>query len=150
MFYGQKLRELREEAEIKIQYISLMLNFDKDTYGKFEREYKIIPSIHLNTVCNYFNVSIDYVFSFTKFINYSDEKKNIDLKKAGLRLKEFRKKYKLTQNDLAKKLGISQATIVSYEKGKNLIATLFLYDICKKYHVSADYLLGKIDYEPKW
>ena len=36
-----------------------------------------------------------------------------------------------------------------YEKGKTLILTSFLYTICKKYNISADYLLGKID-EPKY
>ena len=39
--------------------------------------------------------------------------------------------------------------ISNYESGKFLIATPFLYTICKKYNISADYLLGKID-NPKY
>ena len=35
------------------------------------------------------------------------------------------------------------------EKGKYLISIPFLYTICKKYNISADYLLGKID-NPKY
>ena len=33
---------------------------------------------------------------------------------------------------------------------KDLIAITNIYDICKKYNYSADYLLGKIDYLPLW
>ena len=57
----------------------------------------------------------------------------------------FRKSQKLTQVKLASILNTVQPVIANYEKGKNLIATPFLYTICKKYNISADYLLGKID-----
>ena len=63
----------------------------------------------------------------------------------GKRLKEFRNKNKLTQKVLASILGTSQSTIAEYERGTNIIATAFLYSICSKYHISADYLLGKTD-----
>ena len=36
--------------------------------------------------------------------------------------------------------------ISDYENKKKFIPTPFLYQICKKYHISADYLLGKIDH----
>ena len=64
------------------------------------------------------------------------------------RLKDWRKKQKLTQTKLANALNTFHTVIVDYEHGKNLIATPFLYTICKKYHVSADYLLGKTN-EPQ-
>ena len=41
------------------------------------------------------------------------------------------------------------STISKIENGHNIIATPFLYQICKKYNISADYLLGKID-SPKY
>ena len=39
--------------------------------------------------------------------------------------------------------------ITEYERGTNIIATPFLYEICKTYLISADYLLGKTD-SPKY
>ena len=39
--------------------------------------------------------------------------------------------------------------LAKYEKGKYIIATTYLYQICKRYNISADYLLGKID-SPKY
>ncbi len=51
----------------------------------------------------------------------------------------------MTQDKLAKILNTNQSVIANYERGRTVIATPFLYTICKKYHISADYLLGKID-----
>ena len=126
-----------------------MLNFEKDTYGKYEREYVIIPIKHLNTVCNYFGVSLDYIFNFTNPKKYNISCSDINREKMSKRLKEFRKENKLTQVKLAEILNIANGTIAEYERGTNIIATPFLYTICKNYNISADYLLGKID-EPKY
>lgn len=149
MNYGEKLKELREEKGLKIYDISKLLNFDKDTYGKYEREYNTIPIIHLNTLCNYYNASLDFIFNLSKEKQYKHSKENVDFKIAGNRLKGFRKEHKLTQIQLGKMLGCSYGTIAGYERGRYLIATPFLYTICKNYHISADYLLGKID-KPKY
>ena len=64
------------------------------------------------------------------------------------RLKAFRKNRKITQQKLAKILQTTHSVIGGYERGRNIIATPFLYTICQKYNLSADYLLGKID-EPQ-
>ena len=74
---------------------------------------------------------------------------NIDIHKIGQNLKEFRKENKLNQEKLAEFLNIGKGTIADYERGRYLIATPFLYQICKKYNISTDYLLGKID-NPKY
>ena len=105
--------------------------------------------IGLVEASDFFNVSFDYLFEFTNTCNYKKENKNIEIKIVGERLKAFRKSQKLTQVKLASILNTVQPVIANYEKGKNLIATPFLYTICKKYNISADYLLGKID-NPKY
>lgn len=147
--YNKRLKELRESNNLDLQDLSALLNFEKDTYGKYEREYIIIPIKHLNTLCNYFDVSIDYIFGFTNKTNYNNYQKEIDIKKVSKRLKEFRKDNNLTQEKLAKLLNVVKGTIGNYESARALIATPFLYTICKKYNISADYILGKVD-EPKY
>ena len=52
---------------------------------------------------------------------------------------------KIKQQNLTTLLNTGYSTISSYERGMYIIATPFLYTICKKYSVSADYLLGKTD-----
>ncbi len=149
MIYKNKLIELRENKELKQYEIADILNIYKGLYNQYETEYAIIPTKHLNTLCNYFDVSFDYIFEFSNKLRYLNSNKEINSIKAGTRLKEFRKENRLTQTKLANFLNTVQPVIANYEKGKYLISTPFLYTICKKYNVSADYLLGKID-NPKY
>lgn len=149
MIYSEKLIELRENKFIKQYDIAKVLDIHKGAYNQYETEHVIIPIKHLNTLCNYFDVSIDYIFGFNISKKYKNYKKDIDKKIVGENLKLFRKENKITQEKLAKELNVSRTTITEYERGTNLIATPFLYTICKKYNISADYLLGKID-EPKY
>ena len=144
-----RLKELREQKEITQASLSELFEVHEYVYGQYEREYVIIPIKHLNTLANFYHVSIDYLFEFTDKQNYNKANKNIDPIKSGMRLKEFRKENKITQSKLADLLNTVQPVIANYEKGKHLIATPFLYTICSKYHISADYLLGKSD-KPKY
>lgn len=149
MLYKDRLIELREEKNLKIHDISKLLNFEKDTYGKYEREYVIIPIKHLCSISDYYDVSLDYLFNFSDKKNYSNNSHNINLKLSSERLKNFRKENKLTQLKLATLLNTDNSTISKYEQQRNPIATPYLYTICKKYNISADYLLGRID-SPKY
>ena len=144
-----RLRELRNNRNITQATLSSLLEIHEYVYGQYEREYVIIPLKHLNTLSNYFNVSLDYIFEFTNTINYEYTNTEINSLLSGQRLKEFRKDNKLSQVKLATLLNTVQPVIANYENGKHLIATPFLYQICKKYSISADYLLGKID-SPKY
>ncbi len=149
MIYAKKLKELREINNLTQENITKIIGLTRDVYGQYERESAIIPLKHLNTIANYYNVSIDYLFEFINKNNYENYSKELDNHKAGTRLKEFRKNYNLTQEKLGNILNTTKSVISGYESGRRLIATPFLYTICKKYHISADYLLGKID-EPKY
>ena len=51
----------------------------------------------------------------------------------------------ITQTMLADECGISQSTYSSYERGEYLINTLTLYAICKKYNISMDYIVGRLN-----
>ncbi len=148
MIYGNRIEDLRDEFEIKQRELADYLGISRSLLGRYENEYAIIPIKHLNSIANYFNVSLDYIFNFTDKRNYINFKKDIDKIEVGKRLKEFRKSHKLTQVLLAEELNTVHPVIVNYEKGKNLISTSFLYILCKKYKISADYLLGRIDKKP--
>ena len=149
MLYKDRLKRLREEKELTQAFLAELLNIHEFVYGQYEREYTIMPFRILNNLSNYFNVSLDYLFSFSLEKNYGNIRSSIDLNIVALRLKEFRKENKLTQESLAQLLNVVKGTVGNYESGRALIATPFLYEICKKYKISADYLLGKID-EPKY
>ena len=61
----------------------------------------------------------------------------------------IRNKNMLTQSKLAEILNTNQSVIANYERGRTPVVPPFLYAICKKYNISADYLLGKSD-SPKY
>ena len=62
-------------------------------------------------------------------------------------LKKFRADNKLSQEDLAEVLDITQQQYSRYEIGKNEIPVRYIVKLCKHYHISADWLLGLEDKE---
>ncbi len=147
--YKERLIVLRESKGLKQYELANVLGIYKGLYNQYETEYEIIPLKYLNNLSNYFNVSLDFIFGFTNECNYILKNEEINLARSGKLLKIFRKENKLTQDALAKILNINRSAISKYEKGIHIIAIHFLYTICKKYGVSADYLLGKTD-SPKY
>lgn len=143
--YKKRLIDLRNEYNLKQLELAKILSLAPTTYNNYENEYETMPIKHLNNICNYFNISLDYLFNFTDLKTYTQINEDIDNDKSGQRLKDFRLKQKLTQKDLARLLNVDQTTISKYETGLKVIATNYLYTICKKYNISADYLLGKTD-----
>ena len=143
--YKERIKYLREYYEVTQEVIANYIGINKGLYSQYEIEYKLMPTKHLSTIANYFNVSLDYIFKFTNELSYQNIRKDIDKKLSGERIKKFRKENSITQVNLSKILNTTQSTIAEYESGKNIIATPFLYTICKKYNISADYLLGRID-----
>ena len=147
MIYKSRIRYLRDRHNIKEVEMAKLLNIGKSLYSEYENEIKVMPVKHLNKICNYFNVSFDYIFGFTNQLQYkkTNEFDNINPKLVGIKLKEIRKKYKLSQEVLGNIVGCSYGTIAGYEIGRYIISTPILYKICKKYNVSADYILGRIN-----
>lgn len=145
MFYGERLKYLREEAKLKQEDIAKILDINLKTYSLYETETFVIPCKHLILLAEYYDVALDYLFNFINIKQYNNAKKEFDVSLFRTRFKNFRKENKLTQNRISNLLNTTNTVISDYEVGRRLIATPFLYTICKKYNISADYLLGKID-----
>jgi len=147
--YKDRLKELRTLELITQNDLAKFIGVKQNAYSEYENEYKIIPLKHLISLCDLFDISVDYIFNFSNVKQYKNSKKNINNIEVGKRLKEFRKENKLTQEKLASLLNTNRSVIANYERGRNIIAAPFLYTICKKYKISADYLLGKTE-DPKY
>ena len=143
--YGKRIKELREKENVSQRQLAEAIGLTRSSINQFEQQYDLIPVKRLNQIANYFHVSLDYLFNFTNILNYNNNKKEIDFSLSSERLKEFRKLNKLTQKKLGEKLNCSASVILHRERGRTIIGTPFLYELCKTYHISADYLLGKID-----
>ncbi len=140
-----RIRILREEKNLKQRNMADILGINRTTYTSYEIERDTIPLNHLNTLCNYFNISIDYALCLSNIKQYKGSKKDINYEVLANRLKDLRKSQKLTQTDIAKILNTSRSTWTGYEYGKYKIPTLLLYELASKYNYSMDFLVGKID-----
>lgn len=63
----------------------------------------------------------------------------------GIRLKKERENKKISQEDFAKKLGISRSSVGNYETNRNMPTTEILDKMADILDCSIDYLLGKSD-----
>lgn len=64
------------------------------------------------------------------------------------KLIELRKRYGLSQKEVANKLKISPSIVSSYEHGERTPSTEMLLSLSYLYNCSTDYLLGKISARP--
>lgn len=61
----------------------------------------------------------------------------------GESLKRFRKNYKLSQEEMAKDMGVSRTMYQAYEGGKSAPSIIFLTNLADAHNVSLDYLTGR-------
>ena len=138
-----KLRDIRENYDISQRKTAMKLGISKSYYNYFESGERIIPLSRLNDFCNLFHVDFDYALGLSKHNIVSKKIFKLDNKLIGERIKEIRKKNNLKQSDLARIMHTTQSTVSSYEHGNTLILTAFLYEMCTKLNVSANYIVGK-------
>lgn len=142
-----KLKDIREEYGLNQIQVAHILGVKRGTYSMWELERDIIPLRRLNEFCNFFHVSIDYALGLTLNKKYFHMKQQLDYEKTKERLKKLRIENNLTQEKLSNNLNITRSLISKYENGTNFILTNFLLEYSKYFHISCDYLLGKIDDE---
>ena len=141
----KRLFDLREYKDLSQIKLADYLGITQQTYSLWEKGTKIIPLKHLNSLSNFYEISMDYIVGLTDEKNNSSIIKLTELNKneIGSRIKKIRENNNLTLRDLAKELNTTSSTISAYETGKTLILTAFAYQICIKYNVSLDWLCRK-------
>lgn len=58
--YG-RLRDLREDADLTQKQAGALLNTTQQQYAKYELGVQEIPTRHLVTLADYYDVSVDYI-----------------------------------------------------------------------------------------
>ena len=137
------MKKVRESYELTQRQMAKILGVSKSSYNYFETGEQIIPLKHLNHFCNIFHVSMDYVSGLTSLNTEVLKKYKLNKIEIGKRIKDIRKNRNLTQKEIANIINTSQSNISSYEHGKTLILTAFLYNYAKYFNISLDYLAGR-------
>ena len=61
MYYYQRLRDLREDADKSQKEIADILKTTQAQYNRYERGERELPMHHFITLAKYYNVSLDYL-----------------------------------------------------------------------------------------
>ncbi len=138
-----RLKDIREDKDISQNKISEILKVNRSRYSLWELGINIIPLKFLCEFADYFNYSLDYVLGLSNNSSHKNLIKGLNLKILGNNLKAVRIKNKLSQENIADILGVTQACITRYEKGLICISTSNLYKFCKEFKVSINEICGK-------
>lgn len=133
------IKDLRENNYKTQQEMAKLLNVSRSTYAGWENGIDSIPLIKLNDICNYYNISLDYICGLSNSKTNHDIK-IINMKNIGLKLKEIRENNSDTQEVISKSIGIDQSTYSRYEQGQIMITTYQLIEFAKYYKVSLEYI----------
>ena len=61
MYFYQRLKDLREDAEKKQEDIASVLNITRQQYQLYESGKREMPMHHFITLAKHYNVSLDYL-----------------------------------------------------------------------------------------
>lgn len=64
MYFYQRLRDLREDKELKQEDIAALLKTTQQQYSKYESGKQELPMHHFMTLARFYNVSLDYLAGF--------------------------------------------------------------------------------------
>ena len=69
MHYTQRLKDLREDNDLKQEAVAIILNITRQQYQLYESGKRKLPIDKLMLLCKYYNVSADYILGFTNTPN---------------------------------------------------------------------------------
>ena len=64
--YFQRLRDLRDDADLKQENVAKVLGIQQSVYSRYERGFQTIPLVHLIKLADFYDVSIDYLVGRTQ------------------------------------------------------------------------------------
>ncbi len=63
--YVERIRELREDHDLKQRDIAIILETTQQVYSRYESGVNEIPLHHIITLARFYNVSVDYIVGET-------------------------------------------------------------------------------------
>ncbi len=141
---NNRLEDLRELSDLTKKDISKILGVSDSIYARWENGKDFIPTRRLYQIAKFYNVNIDYILGLTnKKLEINSSEISIDV--SSKRIREIRLDSKKSLRDFADGFNTSGSTWCAYENGKVLILGAFLLELCQRYNVSADWILGITD-----
>ena len=132
--FGNRLRELRVSEGITQLQMAVILDTSKSNISKYEAG-TVEPGMDtINTIARFFKVTTDYLFGLETGGNTM----------IGGKIAELRKELELSQEEMAKKIGISRSALSLYEIDRREPDLETVKKIASLFGVTTDYLLGLV------
>lgn len=129
-----RLKEIRMLKGKTQTEVAEYLKITRSAYSNIENNKRDPDSNTLFLLANFFDVPMDDLFGRTYFNERIDGSK--------FKLSQLRNQLHIKPQDLAKRLGITLSTYMSYEIGEVSPSIDVLIDLADLYKVSIDYLVG--------
>ena len=65
MYYYQRLKDLREDKDLKQESVAAVLGTTQQQYSRWERGAQEIPLHHFITLAKFYKISLDYLAGLT-------------------------------------------------------------------------------------
>ena len=70
VYYLQRLKDLREDEDLKQVYIAKLLHTTQQQYSRYESGERELPVRHLVTLADFYKVSTDYILGRTNIKDF--------------------------------------------------------------------------------
>lgn len=145
----KRLKELRQEKNLRQEDLGKLFNATKSAVSMWENGKREPDRETFLALADFFGVTVDYLMGRDGLPENSSTGTTSDVEclpfpQFPSKLKDLRKGCKLTQEAIAETLGVSQASITSWENGKRMPDIEMLVKLADYFNVSTDYLLGRV------
>ncbi len=140
----ERIRLLRDLKNLSQEDLAKNIGVARATINSWENGYSNVPLDKLVKLAYFYKVPVDYMLGLTtKFDKSIYEFTNeLDLIYLGNNIRKIRKLENLSQENFAKAIKTIRSSIGHYEKGRRMISTADLKDICNTFGYSADWCVG--------
>lgn len=126
---GDNIKRIREAKGISQYKLAQMLNISQQSVDQWERSLTNPRKSNIDKISSILNVSVNELFG--------DADTNI----TAQRLRELREAKGLSQNEVAKLIGVTRTAYLHYETGRYKPVRK-IKELCNLFNVTSDYILG--------
>ncbi|MCC0645486.1 helix-turn-helix domain-containing protein [Clostridioides sp. ZZV14-6150] len=152
--FGERLKKLRTEKKLTQQELATILNINKSSISRYEKDQQIPEIKLLKVMADYFNISLDYLIgrNFQNKINinenfpdiftkYFSKQINNPIYKVNYKISLIREFYlQVTEEEFAKSLETSTETVCLIENNKLIPDENFINKLCDTYLINKEWI----------
>ena len=141
---GKRINELRRASGMTQEELGKKLGVIKQTVSSWEKGISEVRNDTLITLSRLFGVTTDYLLGLEgRDSMETNEKSNEIVHRTGQNIKNLRERKGLTQQELAVRVDVAQATVANWESGRREPDINILIRIAKLFNVTLDELVMK-------